>query len=656
MPSLDDFNGAADYWRYIVGVNVIPADTQNRTTSITWKQSGYQDGPISEEQHIKWKGTNAFADGMSVITGKVWRGEHAGEYFTCIDCDNKLSITEFCTRNDHSIPLEMIAEKFIVEQHKDNPNKCHIYFYSKAPIVAKSSSVNTVGKDKIENNIVPGFEIKSQSNTLAFCAPSFDKGGHQYEFIGNCTVPTTLNERQSEELMQHLDDIHKKYGMQYRGSDNKNSSGSPKVADLVREGAVVFAGNNRHGALVQMGMSVYSYLRGKYPLSTIKEIVFRVLNDIYCAPPLDRKEFDGNVWKSVLRYIPPEQKYEDLAQKHLQEIASDRGLDPNKVLEKPLVDVIRQSSGQHVISRVKIVGVSPPYKLISKVTIKCPKCFHKTIEDYSKMPLMSYKLMKKQCPACKVVSDQTDLPAQYDHVDAKSITLQDAEMRDDLERLHVILLENLTRNVRVGEMATITGDATVLNPTGAGNKKPSTVMYAVNIKYDREEESPITDDDVLLFQSFAREHGAKTPNELVRMFAPQVTGHSDAKLGLLRSAVNVRETKHLTGVRSRTHTNLAGAKGTAKSTLAEEGTKIVPNSRWVTAQHVSIKSVLAIIDKDQDGGKMLMLGAIPQARGALCGINEMGSMPFEDQQHFADVMEEGRFTKDQPGIYLRVSP
>ena len=97
-----------------------------------------------------------------------------GEYFNCIDCDNKLAIDEFVQRDGHTtIPLEKIAEKFIVEQHKDNPNKCHIYFYSKVPIIAKSSSVNTVGKDKIENNVVQGFEIKSQSNTIAFCSPSF---------------------------------------------------------------------------------------------------------------------------------------------------------------------------------------------------------------------------------------------------------------------------------------------------------------------------------------------------------------------------------------------------------------------------------------------------------------------------------------------------
>src|SRR5687768_13858119 len=104
MPPLTNYNAWADYWRYDRGLNVIPAKTKIKKTYIEWKQSGYQDNPISEEQHNEWKLTNAFAEGMAVITGKVWRGEHMDEYFNCIDCDNRKAVEEFCTRNDQTIP------------------------------------------------------------------------------------------------------------------------------------------------------------------------------------------------------------------------------------------------------------------------------------------------------------------------------------------------------------------------------------------------------------------------------------------------------------------------------------------------------------------------------------------------------------------------
>ncbi len=70
-PSRTDFNKSADYWRYVIGVNVIPAKSREKVTYTTWKKSGYQDNPISEEQHNAWKQARAFDDGMGVMTGKV---------------------------------------------------------------------------------------------------------------------------------------------------------------------------------------------------------------------------------------------------------------------------------------------------------------------------------------------------------------------------------------------------------------------------------------------------------------------------------------------------------------------------------------------------------------------------------------------------------
>jgi replicative DNA helicase Mcm len=314
-------------------------------------------------------------------------------------------------------------------------------------------------------------------------------------------------------------------------------------------------------------------------------------------------------------------------------------------------DVIRMNEGR-VMTTAKIIGVSPPYKLITEVTLECPACKQTWKKDFNDRPQMSYKQTMKYCTSCSD-GDPNDLRAIYKHIDAKSITIQDIDMRDDLEKLHVILLgEDKTRNVRVGETATIIGDIDVLNPTGVGGKKPTTIMYTKHIKYEREEEKPITEEDITKFRKFTEQ--PDLIDQLVKMFAPNVIGHSDVKLGILRSAVSVRETKDITGIRSRLHTLLTGDPGTAKSMLAEEAIKIVPNSRFVTAQHASIKSVLAIIDKEIDGSKMLMLGAVPQARNAICSINELGSMPFEDQQHLADVLEEGRFTIDKHGIYQQI--
>lgn len=359
---------------------------------------------------------------------------------------------------------------------------------------------------------------------------------------------------------------------------------------------------------------------------------------------------------------------EDNIRNRAKEIVDQLHERPRVVKTVTVSDAIRIHEGK-VITTGKIIGVSPPYKLISEMILRCPECEYEESQEFDP-PLTSYRApYRKKClnkcgsgggsNGCE--SDPSDLSAFFKYKNAKSISLQDVELKDDLEKLHVILLEDHCRNVRVGETATITGDMHVMLSSGSssgGNvaanagKKLFSVMYATHIKYEREEEKPITEKDISKFKEFA-----KQPNlieRLVEMFAPNVIGHSDAKLGILRSAVSVRDNKHITGIRSRTHTLLAGDPGTAKSMLAKEATKIVPNSRYVTAQHISIKSAMAIIDKELDNSKMLMLGAVPQARNGICAVNEMGSMMYEDQQHLADVLEEGRFTIDKHGIYQEI--
>ena len=41
------YNDAVDFWRYDIGVNVIPADTANKRPLVSWSE--WQDKPIPEE-------------------------------------------------------------------------------------------------------------------------------------------------------------------------------------------------------------------------------------------------------------------------------------------------------------------------------------------------------------------------------------------------------------------------------------------------------------------------------------------------------------------------------------------------------------------------------------------------------------------------------
>lgn len=414
----------------------------------------------------------------------------------------------------------------------------------------------------------------------------------------------------------------------------------------------------------------------------------------------DRNNLDygslGTVTKCVEEIISKVNGHDDY-------VANTNETEIQKLPILSVSDVLRKHSGRHR-TLAMIVGVSQPYKVITSIDWTCSDCGYQKFEEFDP-PLSSSNLPHKKCAICnsspsptsddgngndgkqrqrqQKQSDLIDLIALEQPENAKSISVQDSESNEDLEKLQVILLgDKMTRSVRAGEMAVITGTIHVLgsggnnnNGSGSNSSKNSgghggklfPILYAESIQYQRERDKPITEKDIEEFKEFAQK--PDVINELVAKFAPNVIGHSDAKLGILRSAVSAKSdsarrrkmdddsngssSNKIPGYRNRTHILLVGDPGTAKSMLAQEAKNIMPNSRYVTAQHASVKSLMGIVDKEQDN-KMLMLGAVPMSKNAICVINEAGSMPYEDQQHLADTLEEGRFTIDKHGIYQEI--
>ena len=77
------------------------------------------------------------------------------------------------------------------------------------------------------------------------------------------------------------------------------------------------------------------------------------------------------------------------------------------------------------------------------------------------------------------------------------------------------------------------------------------------------------------------------------------------------------------------------------------------NSRYESVQHSTAKSLTAIVSKE-DEQILLRLGPIPIAKGSVCGLNEIGTMTPDDQNHLLDVMEEGEFTINKHGFNSKI--
>ena len=124
-------NDWADFWRYQIGVNVIPANGKSKKPLKGIEWSLFQNKPISEDQHNHWKKHDSFKDGFAIILGRVWHLDDRNDrYFCCVDVDNRKGITELFTRNGKTLTVEQFSQKTIVDQHADNPDRLHFYFYT----------------------------------------------------------------------------------------------------------------------------------------------------------------------------------------------------------------------------------------------------------------------------------------------------------------------------------------------------------------------------------------------------------------------------------------------------------------------------------------------------------------------------------------------
>jgi hypothetical protein len=294
--TVNEFNNVADFWCYRIGVNVIPADTQNKTTSISWAE--WQNKPIPGEVYNEWKAIGAFNRGMAVILGKVWHNkDKLGLYLNGIDAENLKAIEELCTRSGKSISLDELAQWTLVEQHSDDTSRAHIYVYSHKPFTKKSSDKNNNLSAKLDANAIPSIEVKGLGqHGIFYCCPSIHKNGKPYQIIGT-REPVIAND-----FEQHIDIICRKYGISYLDNGNGIDKLSLiPIKDLFKSDIKICGGHNRHEALLRIMISLLIRNRSILSSDAIRNLAMK-WNGEHCLPPLDELEFNER-WKCALKFV-----------------------------------------------------------------------------------------------------------------------------------------------------------------------------------------------------------------------------------------------------------------------------------------------------------------------------------------------------------------
>jgi hypothetical protein len=305
--SINDF---ADYWRYDIGVNVIPANTRKKETYESWKE--WQDSPIPTELHEEWKESGAFNNGIAIILGKVWHNPHkTGLFLVGIDLDNQKAIEEVCNRNGGTISLSKLSQWTLVEQHLDDPTKAHVLLYSRKPFPKKSSDNHSDLSDKVGSNEIPAIEVKGlSSHGILFVSPSIHQNGTPYQILG------TLEPVIADDFVNHIDNICRKYSIPYlEAADSGNGKALTPIQDLFKPDFTIFEGHNRHEALMRAMESLIVRNSGILSLQEIKTLA-QQWNLKHCNPPLDNKEFEKQ-WECAIGFI---------AKKGLGEEDEERGI------------------------------------------------------------------------------------------------------------------------------------------------------------------------------------------------------------------------------------------------------------------------------------------------------------------------------------------
>ena len=277
------YNIWADFWRYVIGVNVVPMITRFKTAHEGLFWTDFQHSPISEEQHEIWKAEKKFNDGMAIICGTVWHNpEKRGLQLNAIDADNLPAVNEICNYKGEQFTVQQFAKWTLVEQHQDAPDKMHIVVYSTKPFLKKASNNNSPAlKAGIKANEIPAIEVKSSDDTFLFVSGSPHKSGFPYKIIG------TKEPAICDDFENHIDKICTKNKIPYLSGDNGNGKAEIPIEELFEEDFEIHENYNRHEALMRAMESLIKRNKQILPLEYIKETLSRDWNSKHCKPPLD---------------------------------------------------------------------------------------------------------------------------------------------------------------------------------------------------------------------------------------------------------------------------------------------------------------------------------------------------------------------------------
>ena len=236
-------------------------------------------------------------------------------------------------------------------------------------------------------------------------------------------------------------------------------------------------------------------------------------------------------------------------------------------------------------------------------------------------------------------------------ISAINIEVSDNNTLQDTDKLRYILFGDDTKDVGIGENATLLGMIHI--ETLRKNDPASTfsVSYAHSIKYENREQEELTSLDVQAIKRFRKKYA--DDDELMKKFigmtACHIIGHENIKEGILYMVTNAKPDKP--EMRQRLHGIIISPPALAKTALLRYATTLMTRSTFETCQTSTGLSLFAMVEKDGDM-KIIRLG--PIARSLFAATDEFNRTGNSDQEKYLGAMQEGFFTSNKFGKGKRI--
>ena len=253
-------------------------------------------------------------------------------------------------------------------------------------------------------------------------------------------------------------------------------------------------------------------------------------------------------------------------QEQIQKEQKEREEQENRPIS--VIEAIRTPEEGPALVTGRISGITITYKAITKLDWKCAAldCDNQGSQSFDDFPLeylpkifsVATNSPTSVCFRCK----STGFEITKETIKAKKIWLDDIEnIEDQYDRLHVILYGDAIDNIVSGEIVDIRGNIRIQPGSGERSKKLINVLHSRNIVSRSKEKIQLTEKDVDVIKRWKDvcDEKYKKDFELIKkypkcpackhrktnhiyrivvsMFAPNVVGHNDKKIGILRSVV-----------------------------------------------------------------------------------------------------------------------